>query len=140
MLVRQPRVAVGRMTWEVPAGMVDRSGCLKGHMLEEIKQETGISVNIDDLHHHGSTYTSPGILDETLELYSLQLTCTDETFRKNGKQQGLQEEGEVVTNVEAVYLDDPRVLEDAKLRTLLSVVDVKDAPYKENAQEDDTHT
>lgn len=123
VLVRQPRIATGSMTWEVPAGMADSTGTLKGQMFKEIQEETGLSLNIKDLHHHALTspYTSSGLLDEKLELYSMQIS-PHAMKKKADSVCGKLSEGEVITNVDAVPLDDARTFEDGKLRILLSSV------------------
>lgn len=125
VLVRQPRVATGTMTWEVPAGMADGHGTLKGQMFKEIEEETGLALNVHQLTHHGdvSPFTSAGLVDETLELYSMQISpdvMNDGTRHEFG---GNRSEGELIVNVAAVPLSDPRVREDGKLRILLSVVE-----------------
>lgn len=124
VLVRQARVATGRMTWEVPAGMADGNGSLKGQMFTEIKEETGLALNIHDLVHHASPYTSCGLLDETLELYSMQISPSAMTA--STAKLGNSDEGEVITNVCAVSKTDPRTLEDGKLQILLSMVDLRE--------------
>lgn len=124
VLVCQPRVAVGRMTWEVPAGMIDKDGTLQGQMFKEIEEETGLVVHISDLKHHAFTHpqTSPGLLDEYLELYSVEITQDVMDRAKTRSRLGNVNEGEVITKVEGIPLDDVRVMEDAKLRVLLSTV------------------
>lgn len=118
VLVRQPRVATGRMMWEVPAGMADGDGTLKGQMFKEIQEETGLTLNIQDLKHHAAApYTSCGLLDERLELYSMRI---DPDVMAKAGSQGNRAEGELITNVEAVPLTDPRTLEDGKLQMLLA--------------------
>jgi ADP-sugar diphosphatase len=123
VLVRQPRVATGHMMWEVPAGMADGEGTLQGQMFNEIKDETGLTLRVADLKYHGASYTSCGVLDEELELYSYEID--PEKFAADvaeKKQLGNRAEGELITNVEAVQLSDPRASEDGKLHTLLSFV------------------
>lgn len=122
ILVHQPRVATGGMTWEVPAGMAD--GDLKGQMFKELEEETGIALNINDLSHHAfeTPYTSSGLLDETLELYSMQVSPDVMKGVASDQTRGKKEEGEMITKVRAVSLTDARALEDGKLRILLSSV------------------
>ena len=120
VLVRQPRVATGRTTWEVPAGMADGNGTLQGQMFKEIREETGLAVNVNHLKHHGASYTSCGLLDETLDLYSLRID--PEAVKMNVMPLGNRAEGEIISTVEAVPLTDPRTLEDGKLRMILSLM------------------
>lgn len=123
ILVHQPRVATGGMTWEVPAGMADGDGDLKGQMFKELEEETGLALNINDLSHAVETpYTSSGLLDETLELYSMQVSPDVMKDVDGDQTRGNKEEGEMITKVRAVSLTDARALEDGKLRILLSSV------------------
>lgn len=131
VLLRQPRVPTGRMTWEVPAGMADGTGTLKGQMFKEIEEETGLALNVRDLVYHGteSPYTSSGLLDETLELYSMEVSLdVVKKVKTESSPRGNRDEGEIITNVVGVSLSDARTLsrtmEDGKLRILLSVVDM----------------
>ena len=123
VLVRQPRVATGYMTWEVPAGMADDNGDLQGQMFKELKEETGLALNMNDLSHHAcvAPYTSSGLLDETLELYSMRVS-PDVMKGLSSEIRGNEGEGEMITMVRAVSLTDARTLEDGKLRILLSSV------------------
>lgn len=124
VMVRQPRVAVGKMTWEVPAGMIDDKGDVRGRMFDEIREETGLLVNVKSLVHHTDVrpYTSCGILDEKMELFSMEVDPSimkSRTFSVCGN----VAEGEIISNVEFISADDPRAMEDGKLHMLLSVVD-----------------
>ena len=123
VLVRQPRVATGRATWEVPAGMADGNGTLRGQMFTEIEEETGLTLNVHDLQAvDAAPYTSCGLLDETLQLYTMQIPPNTLTATPEDKPRGNAAEGELITNVCAVPLSDPRTLEDGKLRILLSAM------------------
>ena len=130
VLLRQPRVPTGRMTWEVPAGMADGTGTLKGQMFKEIEEETGLVLNVRDLVHYDtmSPYTSSGLLDETLELYSMQVSPDVITTADTASPLGNRVEGEIITNVVGVSLSDARTLartmEDGKLRILLSMLEM----------------
>ena len=62
-------------------------------------------------------FTSCGILDEKLELYSMRV---DPDALAKAVAQGNRAEGELITNVEAVPITDPRALEDGKLQMLLA--------------------
>lgn len=118
ILVRQPRIATGRMMWEVPAGMADASGSLSGQMFKEIQEETGLTPNINDLKYHGAAHTSCGLLDEALGLYSLQISPDSITPSKEIR--GNAAENEMITSVAAFPLDIARSTEDGKLHILLS--------------------
>lgn len=70
VLTEQARVPVGKASFlEIPAGMLDENGDLIGVAMQEMAEETGISLKRSDLHSLGSYYTSPGGSDELLALY-----------------------------------------------------------------------
>ena len=71
VLVRQPRVAVGKMTLEIPAGMMDEQACFKTQMLQESLEETGVRLNPESLIDLGEAYVSPGASDEIIKLYAV---------------------------------------------------------------------
>lgn len=124
VMVRQPRVAVGKMMWEVPAGMIDGNGDVKSRMFDEIREETGLTVNVRSLVHHTDVrpYTSCGILDEKMELFSMEVKPSILKSRTSFVC-GNVAEGEVISNVEFISVDDPRAMEDGKLHMLMSVID-----------------
>lgn len=124
VLVQQPRVATGGFTWEAPAGMVDDHGDVKGQMFKEIAQETGLEVCAKDLVPLGEApFSSPGLLDETLELFSLEVDRRLLLGRTSASL-GETAEGEVITKVRAFDVCDPTARHDAKLRLLLEVADL----------------
>lgn len=123
ILVRQPRIATGNMTWEVPAGRMDNQGTLRSAMLNEIREETGLSVeNTNEMRELSSApHASPGLLDETFRLFSLEVTtgCVLERLAQRGDAaMGCRDEGEIITRVSAFPVDSaPK--EDAKFCILL---------------------
>lgn len=69
LLTRQYRVPVGKWLLEAPAGMIDESGHFSGVAAKELKEETGIDIDISELKEIGSMYPSPGGSDEELIMY-----------------------------------------------------------------------
>lgn len=70
VLTEQARVPVGKASFlEIPAGMLDENGDVVGVAVQEMAEETGISLKRSDLCSLGSYYTSPGGSDELLSLY-----------------------------------------------------------------------
>lgn len=49
VLVHQPRIGTGTISYEFPAGMADDSQDFKAVAVREIKEEVGLTVTIDDL-------------------------------------------------------------------------------------------
>lgn len=64
--VEQFREAIGAVTWELPAGLVDEGEEPVEAARRELAEETGLS---GDLHFVTSLYTSPGFTDEEIFLY-----------------------------------------------------------------------
>lgn len=61
VLTEQARVPVGKASFlEIPAGMLDENGDVVGVAVQEMAEETGISLKRSDLCSLGSYYTSPG--------------------------------------------------------------------------------
>jgi len=86
VLCEQLRFAGGRHMIEIPAGMKDsRTHSLKGPVLDEIREETGIVVNEDDpkLVKLGSKiYPSPGGCDEAIDLWLYETEISDKKLKE----------------------------------------------------------
>jgi len=86
VLCEQLRFAGGKHMIEIPAGMKDsRTHSLKGPVLDEIREETGIVVNEDDpkLVKLGSKiYPSPGGCDEAIDLWLYETEISIEKLRE----------------------------------------------------------
>jgi ADP-sugar diphosphatase len=115
LYVRQPRNAVGaRDLIEVPAGMLDgATGTLKanGVAVKEIKEETGIEVQKDDLKYLGRGLPSAGGCDEWLDLYLVYLEANDDYIQSLvGKHTGELGSDEQITLGIASYIDFKKML------------------------------
>ncbi len=64
--VRQWRVAIGRDTWEIPAGLVDPGEEPAEAAVRELAEEVGLAGELRQL---TSFYVSPGFTDERLWLF-----------------------------------------------------------------------
>ncbi len=74
LMVRQPRLATGKLVWEVPAGMLDgETDNIKGKMMNEIEEETGIIPQKEKLVYLGTSYSSCGITDEKYIFFSMEI-------------------------------------------------------------------
>jgi ADP-sugar diphosphatase len=87
ILTEQPRVPAGKLLLEIPAGMTDSNGNLKGVAVKELEEECGLVAKPDDLIDlteltYGKTqsgvYMSAGLCDETLRLFLWKLSMTHE--------------------------------------------------------------
>ena len=69
VLVRQPRPAIGRETWELPAGLVDPTE--REHpdrtAMRELREETGYQAEV--WRQLAREYTSPGFTNEAITIY-----------------------------------------------------------------------
>lgn len=74
LMVRQPRLATGKLVWEVPAGMLDgETKSIKGKMMNEIEEETGIIIEEEKLVYLDTSYSSCGITDERYIFFSMEI-------------------------------------------------------------------
>jgi 8-oxo-dGTP pyrophosphatase MutT (NUDIX family) len=70
VLITQPRFPSGRFeSVEIPAGMMDDRGDFCGTAAREIKEETGLEFQVDELEFLGDFFPSCGGSDENLRLY-----------------------------------------------------------------------
>lgn len=113
VLTRQARVPTGSANFlEIPAGMMDASGDVKGVALKELEEETGITIHSDQLSKIVSMVPSAGGTCETLHLFSCEIECTKEKLEEyQGKLTGLIKEGEVIT-LEVLSLEDTMTMID----------------------------
>jgi len=119
--VRQPRVSVGVSDLiEIPAGMLDgATGTLKanGVAVKEIKEETGIDIQKDDLVLLGSGFPSAGGCDELVSLYEVNLIADDSFIQELiGKKTGELGSYEQVTVGIAEYEDFKTMILDGRCR------------------------
>ncbi|OHS94759.1 hydrolase, NUDIX family protein [Tritrichomonas foetus] len=90
ILTHQPRVPTGRILFELPAGMTDGEGNLRGVAIRELEEECGIKVSSDELidltelTYDGKAqgiFTSPGLLDEFLRIFACKKKMHHEEIR-----------------------------------------------------------
>ncbi|MFN3995435.1 MAG: NUDIX hydrolase [bacterium] len=74
LLVKQYRKALNEHTWEIPAGKIDKSD--KDPLttiLREVKEETGINLDSNNLIYLGKIYTTPGFSNEIIHLFFYEI-------------------------------------------------------------------
>jgi ADP-sugar diphosphatase len=119
LLTVQPRIAIGSLGFvELPAGMLDNNGTFSGAAAKEIKEETGLEIEEQDLinmteltfrgrigeqssneaHLQQGVYPSPGGCDEFIPIFLARKQMpVEEIDGMKGKLAGLQDEGEKIT-------------------------------------------
>lgn len=79
IFTEQIRYPLGGKLQEICAGCVDeKTNNVKGVALTELEEELGIKVSVDDLTPLGSIIPSGGGTYETIDLFYLQVTLTEE--------------------------------------------------------------
>lgn len=77
ILCEQIKLPACRSILEAPAGMADNvTGDLKGVMIKELKEETGIEATAENLISLGNMMPSAGGCDEVIDLFAIEKTCT----------------------------------------------------------------
>lgn len=116
ILTIQPRIPAGSLAFaEIPAGMLDDSGTFAGGAAKEIQEETGLSVQQDELidltslallstkessgeNLQKAVYPSAGGSDEFIPLFLCQKRLPRKEIEElQGKLTGLRDHGEKIT-------------------------------------------
>eukprot|EP01029_Cantina_marsupialis_P029244 TRINITY_DN779995_c0_g1_i1.p1 TRINITY_DN779995_c0_g1~~TRINITY_DN779995_c0_g1_i1.p1 ORF type:complete len:271 (-),score=82.74 TRINITY_DN779995_c0_g1_i1:59-799(-) len=132
LMTAQPRVPLGSSSFlEVPAGMIDGEGCVKGVAVKEIQEETGFEIKSEELFDlsgfaHGHLAYNKGMVpsaggcDEFIRLFSWEQEVSPEKLAElQGKCTGLRDHGEMIT-LEVVPLENLwRSTPDAKTLSAL---------------------
>ncbi|KAM7531206.1 hypothetical protein LguiB_034616 [Lonicera macranthoides] len=125
VLTEQVRVPVGKLVLELPAGMLDDDkGDIVGTAVREVEEETGISLNLDDMVDLTAfldqttgcrVFPSPGGCDEEISLFLYRGEVSKEIITQlQGKETGLQEHGELIKVHVVPYKKLWRMTADAK--------------------------
>ena len=145
MVLHQPRLPVPSFRFlEIPAGMVDKDGGFAGNAANELKEETGIEVDGDDLieltGHDQTIKMSPGISDEGIKLYLHRKTLpTADIQALHDRETGVEDEGEQIT-VRVVPLSELHAkLRDAKSLAALALYNGMPKPRDETQSMDDVY-
>ncbi|OMP85495.1 Nudix hydrolase 14, chloroplastic [Diplodia seriata] len=120
IMTEQPRIGAGSMAFlEIPAGMLDDSEEVRGKVLEEIKEETGFTIQKDELidltelalretvtpdEVRAGMYPSPANLDEFIPLFVWEKELDRQEIEElKGKLTGLRKHQEMITLVICNY-------------------------------------
>lgn len=113
--VKQLRMPTGGMLIEAPAGTIEFDDDPLLTAIREIEEETGFAIKPPDLISFGGRYLSPGACPEKMYFYACEISLTGAEIEKlQGKNTGLEEEGEDLRLHLIPLLDLPRETEDAK--------------------------
>ena len=101
LMVKQRRIAEGGFTWEHPAGMVDGSQTPAQIAVQEVREETGISITEEDLINLSGEkrlFPSTGTSDECMYFYACELEMgREEIMAFENKEMGTDYEFERIT-------------------------------------------
>lgn len=101
LLVKQRRIAEGGFTYEHPAGMVDGTKTPLEIAVQEVKEETGLSVTAEqliDVTPQKRVFPSTGTSDEAIYLYYCEIELSAEEIADlNEKEMGTDYEFERIT-------------------------------------------
>ena len=121
LLVKQPRVAVGRSALvELPAGMLDGDGNFAGVAAKEMREEAHIDFKPDEMvcmseFVAGKQYPSPGACDEFIEYFYASAAVTPAFLRAiSDRATGNKAEGELIHLSYCAYEDLWCATRDAK--------------------------
>ncbi|UBM58573.1 NUDIX domain-containing protein [Marinilongibacter aquaticus] len=101
LLVKQRRIAEGGFTYEHPAGMVDADKTPLEIAVQEVREETGIHIQANqliDLSPEKRLFPSTGTSDEAMYLFALELEMSKaEIMAYHNQEQGTDYEYERIT-------------------------------------------
>jgi 8-oxo-dGTP pyrophosphatase MutT (NUDIX family) len=97
LVVRQLRAPVGRVITEAVAGMVENGDTFKSACVRELHEEAGLKIDVEKLVKLGEFYTSPGVLDEIITGYYIEIDMTEDQIRNiYVREHGNKAEGEAI--------------------------------------------
>ncbi|CAL9087863.1 NUDIX domain [Musa troglodytarum] len=135
VLTEQPRVPVGRLILELPAGMIDdEGGDVVGTAVREVEEEIGIHLNKEDMVNLTAfldpvtgckVFPSPGGCDEELSLFLYRGHVEEEILSAlQGKEMGLRDHGELIKVHVVPYETLWRVTADAKALAAIALYEM----------------
>ena len=101
LLVRQPRLGSGTLTYEFPAGMVDDSYDYKGVALRELEEECGITLKEEELIDINQItkkdyYSYPSLIDESYHIFFGKIKMNEKQLNEiEGRNGGVDDEEQI---------------------------------------------
>ena len=108
MLVKQPRIAFGGLSYEFPAGMVDDSTDFELAAIREFEEECGFKVSRNDLidvgkiiHNESATfYNYSQFFDEFISVYIVKKVMTQKEIKAiEGRNGGIDEDEQITQHI-----------------------------------------
>ncbi|KAL4479675.1 hypothetical protein ABPG73_017896 [Tetrahymena malaccensis] len=130
LLCKQYRVPAGKWLIEAPAGMIDESGHFSGVAAKELKEETGIDIDIKDLVDLGGFYPSPGGCDEELLMFAVEKDLSDEKLKEITSKIHGEHDEQITIEIQEYNMKNVIQTKDAKLMCLALAYN----NFKENKQ------
>lgn len=101
LLVKQRRISEGAYTYEHPAGMVDAAKSPISIAVQEVQEETGVTIlaeQLINLSPDGRLFPSTGTSDEAMYFYACEITMSiDQIMALDQKKMGTTYEFERIT-------------------------------------------
>jgi ADP-sugar diphosphatase len=117
LLVKQRRIAEGGFTYEHPAGMVDGTITPLAIAVQEVQEETGISITENDLINLSPDkrlFPSTGTSDEAMYFYFAEITLTkNEINAFENKQMGTVYEFERITTHVLPFIEGHKLINNS---------------------------
>lgn len=116
LLVKQRRISTGGCIYEHPAGMVDAADDPLAVALREVREETGLDVNPDELHQLNDEpyFPSTGTSDEALYFFYTELRLSRAAIvALDDQETGAAGEHEFIRTRVVPYADGKRLIANA---------------------------
>lgn len=68
LVIREKRPVVGGYLWSIPAGMIDDGETIEQAAIREVKEETGLDLDVSHGMIYRNTFSSPGWTDELVAI------------------------------------------------------------------------
>ncbi|SOE22850.1 8-oxo-dGTP pyrophosphatase MutT, NUDIX family [Spirosomataceae bacterium TFI 002] len=116
LLVKQRRIAEGGYTYEHPAGMVDDTKTPIAIAIQEVKEETGVEITIEQLINlspNGRLFPSTGTSDEAMYFYACEIRMTLKQIKAlDQKAMGTTYEFERITTLVLPFLEGHKLVKN----------------------------